>query len=36
MCIPPYEETRGYVARILALLGAAGEPAGALMVRLVR
>jgi Transglycosylase SLT domain/D-alanyl-D-alanine carboxypeptidase len=36
MCVPPYEETRGYVARILALLGAAGEPAGALTVRLVR
>jgi hypothetical protein len=36
MCVPPYEETRGYVARILALLGAAGEPAGTLTVRLVR
>ena len=36
MCVPPYEETRGYVARILALLGAAGEPAGGLTVRLVR
>ena len=36
MCVPPYEETRGYVARILALLGAAGEPAGMLTVRLVR
>ena len=27
MCIPPYPETRGYVARILALLNGAGEPA---------
>ena len=37
MCIPPYPETRGYVARILALLASAGEPAttGALTVRLV-
>jgi hypothetical protein len=38
MCIPPYEETRGYVARILALLRGAGDAvAGAgLVVRLVR
>jgi hypothetical protein len=36
MCIPPYPETRGYVARILGLLGGAGEPAGGLWVRLVR
>jgi hypothetical protein len=36
MCIPPYEETRGYVARILGLLGGAGEPAAGLEVRLVR
>jgi hypothetical protein len=38
MCIPPYEETRGYVARILGLLRGAGElAAGAgLEVRLVR
>ena len=29
MCIPPYPETRGYVARILGLLGGAGDlPAG--------
>ena len=37
MCIPPYPETRGYVARILALLRGAGEPvaAGGLTVRLV-
>jgi soluble lytic murein transglycosylase-like protein len=37
MCIPPYPETRGYVARILGLLGGAGDlPAGAgLDVRLV-
>jgi hypothetical protein len=37
MCIPPYPETRGYVARILGLLGGVGEPvAAALAVRLVR
>ncbi len=37
-CIPPYPETRGYVARILGLLGGAGDlPAGGgLTVRLVR
>jgi soluble lytic murein transglycosylase-like protein len=39
-CIPPYPETRGYVARILGLLGGAGTgdaPAGGgLEVRLVR
>ncbi len=37
-CIPPYPETRGYVARILGLLGGAGESVGAgggLKVRLV-
>jgi hypothetical protein len=36
MCVPPYPETRGYVARILGLLSGAGEPAGGLTVRLVR
>ncbi len=38
MCIPPYEETRGYVARILGLLYGAGElvPGAGLEVRLVR
>ena len=38
MCVPPYPETRGYVARILGLLGGAGEVAtgGALEVKLVR
>ncbi|MGH2950209.1 MAG: lytic transglycosylase domain-containing protein [Solirubrobacteraceae bacterium] len=37
MCIPPYPETRGYVARILGLLGGAGEAVGGgLTVRLVR
>ena len=38
MCVPPYAETRGYVARILGLLRGAGElAAGAgLEVRLVR
>ena len=37
-CVPPYPETRGYVARILGLLGGAGEAraAGGLEVRLVR
>ena len=37
-CIPPYPETRGYVARILGLLGGAGDLAagGGLTVRLVR
>ena len=35
-CIPPYPETRGYVARILGLLGGAGEAAPGLDVRLVR
>jgi hypothetical protein len=35
-CIPPYPETRGYVARILGLLGGAGElSSGGLIVRLV-
>jgi hypothetical protein len=35
-CIPPYPETRTYVARILGLLGGAGEvAAGGLEVRLV-
>ena len=35
-CIPPYSETRAYVARILGLLGGArGSPAPALTVRLV-
>jgi len=36
-CIPPYPETRAYVARILGLLGGAGDlSAGALEVRLVQ
>ena len=36
-CVPPIPETRGYVARILGLLGAAGDPTtGGLSVRLVR
>jgi soluble lytic murein transglycosylase-like protein len=36
MCVPPYPETRGYVARILGLLGGAGDTtAGGLEVRLV-
>jgi Transglycosylase SLT domain/D-alanyl-D-alanine carboxypeptidase/Putative Flp pilus-assembly TadE/G-like len=35
-CIPPYPETRAYVARILGLLGGAGDmAAGGLEVRLV-
>ena len=38
MCVPPIPETRGYVARILALLGAAGDATGlvGLEVRLVK
>ena len=37
-CVPPIPETTGYVARILGLMGGAGEApaAGALAVRLVR
>jgi hypothetical protein len=37
-CVPPYPETRGYVARILGLLGGAGElvAGGGLEVRLVK
>jgi hypothetical protein len=36
-CVPPYSETRGYVARILGLLGGAGDMAvGAFEVRLVK
>ena len=38
-CVPPIAETRGYVARILGLMGGAGEligPGGGLVVRLVR
>lgn len=38
-CIPPFPETRGYVARILGLMGGAGEAVGGagsgLKVRLV-
>jgi soluble lytic murein transglycosylase-like protein len=35
-CVPPYPETRAYVARILGLIGGAGElPAARLEVRLV-
>ena len=37
-CIPPYPETRGYVARILALMNGAGvalDPGAGLVVRLV-
>lgn len=35
-CVPPYPETRGYVARILGLLGGMGELAGEnVVVRLV-
>jgi len=36
-CIPPISETRGYVARILGLMGGAGDasPASSLAVRLV-
>jgi hypothetical protein len=34
-CIPPIPETQGYVARILGLMGGAGDAAPALQVRLV-
>jgi soluble lytic murein transglycosylase-like protein len=35
-CVPPYPETRGYVSRILGLLGGAGAMAlGDFKVRLV-
>jgi hypothetical protein len=34
-CVPPYAETQAYVARILALLGGAGEWSAPLEVRLV-
>ena len=35
-CVPSYPETRAYVAKILGLLGGAGEPTGTgLAVRLV-
>ena len=38
-CIPPFPETRGYVARILGLMSGAGEPVAGteagLIVRLV-
>ena len=37
-CVPPFRETRGYVARVLGLLGGAGDAVagGGLEVRLVR
>jgi len=35
MCIPPYPETRGYVAKILGLLGGTGDMAATFDVRLV-
>jgi len=36
-CVPPYPETRGYVARVLGLLAGAGEATGGgLAVRLVK
>jgi len=34
-CVPPYPETQAYVARILALMGGAGEMVAPLEVRLV-
>ena len=37
MCVPPYPETRGYVARILGLMTGAGDASGGwLAVRLVK
>ena len=35
MCIPPYTETQGYVAKILGLLGGTGDLAATFEVRLV-
>jgi hypothetical protein len=35
MCIPPYAETQAYVAKILGLLGGAGDPGVTFGVRLV-
>jgi hypothetical protein len=35
MCIPPYTETQGYVAKILGLLGGTGDMAATFEVRLV-
>ena len=39
-CVPPFPETRGYVARVLGLMSGAGEPVAGtedgLIVRLVR
>jgi hypothetical protein len=36
-CVPPIQETQGYVARILGMLGGAGDmTAGGLSIRLVR
>jgi len=35
MCIPPYPETQGYVAKILGLLGGAGDMMATFEVRLV-
>jgi hypothetical protein len=35
MCIPPYPETQGYVAKILGLLGGTGDLAATFEVRLV-
>jgi hypothetical protein len=35
MCVPPYPETQGYVAKILGLLGGAGDMAATFEVRLV-
>jgi soluble lytic murein transglycosylase-like protein len=34
-CIPPIPETQAYVAKILGLMGGAGEAFGGLEVRLV-
>ena len=35
MCVPPYPETQGYVAKIVGLLSGAGDLAATFEVRLV-
>ena len=35
MCVPPYPETQAYVAKILGLVGGAGDVPAAFVVKLV-